>query len=62
MKYEVTIEARITKSYIVEADDTEEAVHIAHSKFNVNDDGTPEVYEQELMGICGIEEADHVLD
>lgn len=55
MRYEVTIEAKITKTYTVEADDTEEAVHIAHTKFNVNDDGTPEVYEQELLDI--IEEA-----
>lgn len=52
MRYEVTIEAKITKTYTVEADDTEEAVHIAHSKFNVNDDGTPEVYEQDLLEIC----------
>lgn len=55
MIYEVTIEAKITKTYRVEADDTEQAVHIAHTKFNVNDDGTPEVYEQELLDI--IEEA-----
>ena len=52
MIYEVTIEAKITKTYRVEADDTEEAVHIAHTKFNVNDDGTPEVYEQDLLEIC----------
>jgi len=57
MIYEVTIEAKITKTYRVEADDTEQAVHIAHTKFNVNDDGTPEVYEQELLEIC--EETEH---
>lgn len=56
MKYEVTIEARVTKSYIVEADDVDEAIEIGHAHFSVLHDGTDERYEQEMLGICGIEE------
>jgi len=56
MKYEVTIEARVTKSYIVEADDVDEAIEIGHAHFSVLCDGTDEKYEQGLLGVCGIEE------
>lgn len=55
MKYEVTIEARVTKSYIVEADDIDAAIQQAHETFSVLEDGTPENYEQEMLGICGID-------
>ena len=54
MKYEVTIEARVIKSYIIEADDEDAAIEQAHETFSVLHDGTDEHYEQELLGICGV--------
>jgi hypothetical protein len=54
MKYEVTIEARVVKSYIIEADDENAAIEQAHETFSVLHDGTDEHYEQELLGICGV--------
>jgi hypothetical protein len=58
MKYEVTIEARVTKSYIVEADDEDEAIEIGHAHFSVLCDGTNEKYEQETLNICELEETE----
>ena len=56
MKYEVTIEARVTKRYIVEADDVDEAIEIGNAHFSVLCDGTDEKYEQETLNICELEE------
>jgi hypothetical protein len=56
MRYEVTIKAIVTKSYIVEADDIDEAIAIGHENFSVLNDGSDERYEQELLGICALNE------
>ena len=52
--YQVTIEARITKSYIVEADNEDVAYELAHEQFSVLNDDTPERYEQETLDICEV--------
>ena len=54
-KYEVTIRAVITKTYIIdleENDSYEAAVEKAHEVFSVLQDNAPERYEQELLDIC----------
>ena len=51
MKYKVTIEARVTKSYIVEADNEDLAYESAHELFSVLNDDTPERYEEETLDI-----------
>ena len=51
MKYKVTIEARVTKSYIVEADNEDLAYELAHELFSVLNDDTPERYEEETLDI-----------
>lgn len=56
MKFEVTIEMRITKSYIVEADDATVAVEKAQEYFSIADDGTAATHEMELLGVCGVDE------
>ena len=52
--YQVTIEARITKSYIVEADNEDVAYELAHEQFSVLNDDTPERYEEETLNICEV--------
>tara|TARA_R110000823_G_scaffold310532_1_gene435486 strand:+ start:102 stop:275 length:174 start_codon:yes stop_codon:yes gene_type:complete len=52
--YQVTIEARITKSYIVEADNEDGAYELAHEQFSVLNDDTPERYEEETLDICEV--------
>jgi hypothetical protein len=52
MKYEVTIEARITKTYTVEADNQDAAYELAHESFSVLPDEAQEhCYEQETINI-----------
>ena len=52
--YQVTIEARIIKSYIVEANNEDVAYELAHEQFSVLNDDTPERYEQETLDICEV--------
>jgi hypothetical protein len=52
MRYEVTIEARITKTYEVEAEDPDHAYELAHDKFDVFPDINKREYiEYETMNI-----------
>jgi len=51
MKYEVTILARVTKTYTVEADNEDLAYELAHELFSVLNDDTPERYEEETLDI-----------
>lgn len=51
MKYKVTIQARVVKSYIVEADDEDLAYELAQEQFSVLNDDTPERYEEETLDI-----------
>lgn len=51
MKYEVTIEARISKTYTVKADNQDEAYELAHESFSVLPDEAQEHYEQETTNI-----------
>lgn len=51
MKYEVTIEARISKTYTVEADNEDLAYELAHESFSVLPDEAKEHYEQETINI-----------
>lgn len=50
-KYNVTIQATITKTYQVRAECEDEAYDIAHQVFDPYEDGTPERYEQESIRI-----------
>lgn len=52
--YQVTIEARIIKSYIVEADNEDVAYELAHEQFSVLNDDTPERYEEQTLDICEV--------
>lgn len=54
MKYQVTIGANIAKSFIVEADDEDQAIEKAHELFNPSFDGEPEKYRQDLLGIIKV--------
>ena len=56
MKYEVTIEARVTKTYTVEAESRSDAYEIAVEQFSVLNDDAPEDYEQNLLNIKEINE------
>ena len=51
MKYEVTIQARVVKTYTVEADNEDLAYELAHEQFSVLNDDTPERYEEETLDI-----------
>ena len=51
MRYKITIRATVTKDYIVEADDEDDAVIEAHEEFTVLCDDTPEDYEQETVRV-----------
>ena len=55
--FEVTIKAVITKTYNVQADDRDTAYELAHEKFSVLNDDTPEHYEQETINIKEINHA-----
>jgi hypothetical protein len=52
--YKVTIEARVTKSYIVEADNEDVAYELAHEEFSVLNDDVPERYEEQTLDICEV--------
>lgn len=49
--YDVTIEAVVRKTYRVNAREEYEAEEIAHNIFSVLEDGTPENYEQNTIGV-----------
>lgn len=49
MKYEITIQAIVTKTYTVEADDEDAAIEEAHQIFTVLSDDAPENYEQDVI-------------
>ena len=49
-KYEVTIRATITKTYVIEADDSDEAANVAYEIFDIhNEPDVPEHYTQEII-------------
>ena len=49
--YEVTIQARITKTIRVEAKDVDEAYEFAHEDFSVLSDDNWEKYDQQTIDI-----------
>ena len=51
MKYEVTVQAVIRKTYTVEADDVQKAQELAHEMFTVEPEGG-EYYDQEIIDVC----------
>jgi len=51
MKYAVTIEARVTKTYTVEAENVDLAYELAHEQFSVLNDDVPEHYEENTLEI-----------
>lgn len=50
-RYYVTVSARITKTYEVDAMDAQEADEIAHAMFSTGKDDIQEKYEQETQAI-----------
>ena len=50
-KYEVTVRAIVTKTYVIEAESEAEATATAHDTFSVLEDGTDEDYDQDLLSI-----------
>jgi hypothetical protein len=48
-KFEVTIRATVTKTYLVDSDNIESAIEDAHDYFSVIPDNAPEKYEQETI-------------
>jgi hypothetical protein len=50
-KYNVTIQAVITKTVSVVAQSEDEAIHIAHESFSVLNDDTDERYEQDCLEV-----------
>jgi len=48
-EFDVTIRAIVTKTHRIEAETEDEAVEIAHQIFSVNNDDTPEDYEQDTV-------------
>ena len=55
--FKITIKASVTKTYQVEADNVETAYELAHEKFSVLNDDTPEHYEQETVNILEVNNA-----
>lgn len=49
--YEVTIEATITKTYTVQAENSDEAYETAHEIFSVLTDDAKEYYDQQTLNI-----------
>jgi hypothetical protein len=49
--FDVTIKATVTKTYTVQADDSDAAVEIAAADFSVLADGAEEHYEEEVLDI-----------
>jgi alpha/beta superfamily hydrolase len=57
MKYEVTIQATITKTYTIDAPNEDEAIQAANDDFDVNTiEHTYENYEQDTIDVQLIEE------
>ena len=54
-EFDVTIRAVVTKTYRVEANDEDEACETAHQIFNINNDDTPEDYEQDTVSCDKVE-------
>jgi hypothetical protein len=53
MKYDVTIQATITKTYTVEADNEDEAYQLANERFELTEEfGVSETYQQDTIEIC----------
>ena len=50
-KYEVTIQAVVTKTLLIEAKDSNSAEEAAHEQFSVLNDGVDENYNQETLRI-----------
>jgi len=55
--FKITIKASVTKTYLVEADNVETAYELAHEKFSVLGDDTPQHYEQETVDILEVNNA-----
>jgi len=53
--WEVTIEAKVTKTYTVDAENEDEATETAHSIFSVLNDDTPENYDEETLEVVEVE-------
>ena len=54
-KYKVTIQARVVKSYTVEAENEDLAYELAHELFSVMNDDIPERYEEETLDILEVQ-------
>jgi hypothetical protein len=52
--FDVVIQARITKTILVEAKDEDEAHELAHESFSVMNDQYKERYEQETIKITQV--------
>jgi hypothetical protein len=52
--FDVVIQARITKTILVEAKDEDEAHELAHESFSVMNDQHKERYEQETIKITQV--------
>lgn len=50
MKWEITVQTTIRKTYQIEADDPDRAIEMAHEMFTVEPDGD-EYYNQEAVDI-----------
>ncbi len=49
--YEVTIQATVTKTVSVEADNEDDAVELAHEEFSVSSTSNDEKYTQETISV-----------
>ncbi len=53
--YEITIRAKLTKTYTIEANSIEEAEATANDIFDIhNEPDVPENYEQEIIDSCEV--------
>lgn len=55
-QYDVTITARVTKTYRVTAENEDQADEMAHEVFSILKDAADEYYEQDTLDIEEIEE------
>ena len=53
-KYEVTIQAAVTKTLLIEAKDSNSAEEAAHEQFSVLNDGPDEQYDQRTLDVTQI--------
>ena len=59
MKYDVTIQATVTKKYTVEADNEDEAYQVANTYFKLNEEfGVFETYQQDTIEIFQLSETE----